>query len=124
MKNSNDNVGDRTRDLPACSAVPYNAGNFLTIRGGVTFSGRTLLPGVTMAINIFSHNQDTVYEKFYYVTTSFDPKLGSSADQDTSVGKYIEELISWRSSPVTLKLNIFKMYVYKGNTGKINHNKA
>jgi hypothetical protein len=22
MKNSNDNIGDRTRDLPACSAVP------------------------------------------------------------------------------------------------------
>jgi len=22
MKNSNDNIGNRTRDLPACSAVP------------------------------------------------------------------------------------------------------
>jgi len=31
---------------------------------------------------IFSHNQHTPYEQFYYVATSFDPELGSSSRRD------------------------------------------
>jgi hypothetical protein len=33
-----------------------------------------------LSANIFSHNQHTLCEQFYYVVTSFDPKLGSSSD--------------------------------------------
>ena len=32
---------------------------------------------ITIFINIFSHNQNTLYEQYYYMMTSFDPELGS-----------------------------------------------
>jgi hypothetical protein len=38
MKNSNDTIGNRTRDLPACSAVPQpTAPRFLQVPGYTTF---------------------------------------------------------------------------------------
>jgi hypothetical protein len=41
-------------------------------------------------ISIFNHNQHTLYEQFYYMTTSFDPELGSSSGHDTRIQVYTE----------------------------------
>jgi hypothetical protein len=70
MKNSNDIIGNRTRDLPAYSSVPQttaplralfvvnmilkfhipqNAGNFLTNIANISFQTRTLLHAVVVA---------------------------------------------------------------------------
>jgi hypothetical protein len=40
---------------------------------------------ITIFINIFSHNQNTLYEQFYYMTTSFDPECGSLSGHDTRI---------------------------------------
>jgi len=40
---------------------------------------------ITIFINIFSHNQNTLYEQFYYVATSFDTELPLSSGHDTRI---------------------------------------
>jgi hypothetical protein len=46
MKNSNDTIGNRTRDLPVCSAVPQNGGTLnegkIKIGNNAVFSKITL----------------------------------------------------------------------------------
>jgi len=62
MKNSNDTIGNRTRDLPTCSAVPH-----LHLQGAVCFSGynwgigctvRSIVPTDEMVNNDSNFNMD------------------------------------------------------------------
>ena len=46
---------------------------------------------ITIFINIFSHNQHTLYEQFHYMATSFDLELpSSSSGHDTRIWMYRE----------------------------------
>lgn len=58
---------------------------------------------ITIFINIFIHNQNTLYEQFYYVATSFDTELPSSSGHDTRI---------WMSTETKHhKLQIFPFYI-------------
>jgi len=39
-------------------------------------------------IKIFNHNQQTLHEQFYCVTTCFDPELESSSSHNTKMREY------------------------------------
>jgi hypothetical protein len=66
-----------------------------------------------VSTNIFNHNQHTLYESFYYVTTCFDPELGSLSSHDTIIWMYTVAKYStiWKSFSFTLN-TLFKMYVH------------
>ena len=104
--------GDRWQDLVNMIMslwVPYSVGNFLTRRGTVSFSGRTLFVGVSMCTHTHTHTHTHICGTYILVTRVTRCRLHVTAPNAAVVQTH--QRVKWTRNSASLQPAIFPLPV-------------